>query len=109
MEQRPMSRYAGRKNLGGTLVASDPWFSDPFSHYFFFCCPSLNIACPEGMKMFVIPGIEFLPPKWGSYSPLGFSLYALKKHISQESREGLMILQSWLKKDSSYFQTSSKL
>lgn len=86
-----------------------PWwllilgFLIPFFTIASYYCPTLNIACFEGMKMFVIPGIEFLPAKWF------FGLYALKKHISQESREDLMILQSWLKKDSSYFQTSSKL
>lgn len=66
-------------------MASDPWLSDPFFHYFFFYCPSLNIACLEGTTMFVFPDMEFLPPKWGSYTLLFFSLYALKKpYFSRE-------------------------
>lgn len=42
------------------------------------------MSCPEGMKMFIIPGTEFLPPRWNSYTLLVFSLYALWKHISEE-------------------------
>jgi len=42
----------------------------------------LEYCLPSGREN-VIPGTEFLPPKWGSYSLLFFSLYALKKHVSQ--------------------------